>query len=368
MSFSFHIAQPGDDPEIRSLLQRNPVQGRVEVSYEREPNYFLGCRASGDFSQVIVARQNETGELAAVACRAVRQMFLDGMEEQVGYLSQLRVDDRFRGRWLVSKGFRYLRDLHEDGRAPGGYLATITREGKTASGILVALARSHFPRFEPLADVSTVAISVSRKRVKRCSRVETSDATRDELDEVVAFLREVGRHRQFFPVYTRDDLDGQGTAAPSVSEFVLARRAGRLVGVLGLWDQCAFKQAVVRGYAPAFGRIVPIYNALMKLRRRPGVPAVGERIRFVFASAVCVANSDEEAFSALLAHAHNRAATGGFDYLMIGFATRDPFLEAARRYTNIEYHSTLYGVHWSVARGYRERLDDRTPYVEIAAL
>lgn len=368
MSFSFHIAGPGDDAEIRALLARNPVPGRVAVSYEREPNFFLGCRAAGDFSQVIVARSDRTGELAAVACRAVRSLFLNGRPESVGYLSQLRVDDRFRGRWIVSGGFKYLRSLHEDGRAPGGYLATITREGNIARGILVDRPRPHFPSFERLADIATLAIAVGRERSDRGAGVSVSAATPDDVDEVSAFLGAVGRANQFFPVYGRDDFTNDGGSAPAIENFLLARRGGKLVGVLGLWDQSAFKQAVVRGYAPAFGRVVPFYNVLMKLRRRPGVPAVGERIRFVFASAVCVANADEAAFDALLARAYNRAASGDYDYLMVGLAARDPFLKTARSYAHIEYKSALYGVRWKEAEGYRERLDDRMPYVEIATL
>ena len=37
MTFRFDIAGPDDDAEIRALLARNPVPGRVVVSYEREP-------------------------------------------------------------------------------------------------------------------------------------------------------------------------------------------------------------------------------------------------------------------------------------------------------------------------------------------
>src|SRR5688500_3317062 len=123
MSFHFHIAGPEDDAEIRALLARNPVPGRVVVSYEREPSYFLGCGTMGPFSQVVAARDEATGRLAAIACRTVRRRYVGGEPRDVGYLSQLRVDGRYRGRWLVPAGFRFLADLDVDGRADG-YITT----------------------------------------------------------------------------------------------------------------------------------------------------------------------------------------------------------------------------------------------------
>src|SRR3712207_9243112 len=91
MEFSIELATPGDDSAIRRLLATNPVPGRVTVTYEREPDYFLGCGTSGRCHQVLIARHLPAGEIVGIGSRAIRPLFVNGEVEEVGYLSQLRV-------------------------------------------------------------------------------------------------------------------------------------------------------------------------------------------------------------------------------------------------------------------------------------
>src|SRR4051794_16922614 len=125
MNFQVDLAKPDDDAAIRRLLATNAVLGRVTVTYEREPNYFAGCATMGRSCQVLVARQQggvqifgqalgqPLGQIAGVACRSTRPMFVNGEEVNLGYLGQLRIDEAARGRWLVSRGFSFLKQLHD---------------------------------------------------------------------------------------------------------------------------------------------------------------------------------------------------------------------------------------------------------------
>ena len=100
MNLQIDLAGPNDDAAIRRLLATNAMPGRITVTYEREPNYFAGCQTIGSGCQVLVARAED--QIAGVACRATRPMFVNGRVMKIGYLGQLRVAERFRGRWLVS--------------------------------------------------------------------------------------------------------------------------------------------------------------------------------------------------------------------------------------------------------------------------
>src|SRR5574341_300577 len=127
MSFQIELADIYDDAAIRQLLATNAVPGRVTVTYEREPNYFAGCATMGRSCQTLVARAGD--RIVGVACRAARPMFVNGREVRLGYLGQLRVDEHFRGRWLVSRGFRFLKQLHEDDPVPA-YLLSLIEENR----------------------------------------------------------------------------------------------------------------------------------------------------------------------------------------------------------------------------------------------
>src|SRR5262245_51350511 len=157
MDVAFGLATPADDPDIRRLLAASPLPGRIALTLEREPDYFLGCSTMGPLCQVIVGHDQATGALVGVACRAVRPLYVNGEVRDVGYLAQLRVDRRYRGRWLVSRGFRFFQELHGDGRVTR-YLTTITDDNHEARAMLVEHPRRHFPRYRELDRLLTFAL------------------------------------------------------------------------------------------------------------------------------------------------------------------------------------------------------------------
>ena len=375
------LATAEDDAAIRRLLAANPVPGRIALGFEREPSYFLGCGLMGAFWQVAVARRRSDGEVAAVACRATRPRFVNGRIEEVGYVGQLRVDAPSRGRWLAAGLLRGLSRLHADGRVRG-YLATITDENTVARGLLAGRPRRGFPTFRPVDRIHTLAILVRRpvwspRRPSRGCRIEVGLGTEADLGAIVACLRERGAARQFFPVYGEEDFRGSATTRDfRVEDFVVARRSGRVAGVIGLWDQMAYRQTVVRGYGGALRWARSLYNLGARClgAASPPLPPPGRRLRAAYASFICVAHDDPGVFDALLRQVYHLAAERGYAYLMVGLAASDPLLRVARTYAHVAYHSTLYTVCLGGDEEFHGHSDDgdhsdgRVPYVEIAAL
>lgn len=366
MNVRIELAKATDDAALRRLLAANAVPGRITITYEREPNYFLGCNTMGARYQVLVARHSEA-DVIAVACRTQRSLFVNGVATNIGYLGQLRVDERFRGRWLVSQGFQALRQLHDADPAPA-YLLSVIEQNREAFGVLIERRRKHFPSFFALGRLFTLALPVHRPK-PTTTTLELAHGSLETLPEISAFLQQHGRTRQFFPAYTLDDFsDGETTRDFQPEDFVLAYRNGQLAGIIGLWDQARYKQTVVRGYAGWLRTMRPFYNAVAKLSGRPLLPALGQEIRYAYASFVCVADDDAEVFDTLLRQTLALAAARGQSYLMIGLTECDPLLPIAQRHPHIAYPSRVFLAAWENGKEFYERLDGRAPYLEIATL
>ncbi|MBI3970590.1 MAG: hypothetical protein HY332_04815 [Chloroflexi bacterium] len=217
------LATPADDAALRRLVADNPIPGSITLGFEREPSYFLGCGTMGHFWQVAIARRLPGGDVAAVASRATRPLFVNGHPEEVGYLGQLRVDGPYRGRWLTARFLRGLEQLHADGRV-AGYLATIIEENHQAYGLFVSRPRRHFPTFREVTRLCTLALLVQAPQPERHQDYEIDRGSAATLGEIVAFLRQHGSARQFFPAYTESDfLDTPLTRDFRVEDFVVAR-------------------------------------------------------------------------------------------------------------------------------------------------
>ena len=369
MDFSFELAQPSDDPALRKLLASSAMPGRLTVTFEREPNYFLGCGTMGRFYQIIIARHKATGEIAGVLCRGIRPHFINGQPQDLGYIGQIRIAEKYRSLWLLQRGLAYFRQLHADGRAPA-YWGVISEENAIARGILVEKPRHGFPSAHNVAGIYTLGIILRQplKPIDFPGQLERGSV--GTLHEIVAFLRQHGAEKQFFPTYDETDFNGgPATLGFVVEDFLVARKNGAIVGMLGLWDQAGYKQTVVRGYDRSLRLIRPFYNLGARLVGAQPLPAIGEHIHSAYASFICVADNDPITFRSLLRAAYNLAAERLYAHLMLGLADTDPLLEVAREYAHISYRSRLFIGYWVEAGDFYEKLDQqRTPYIEIAML
>lgn len=369
MRFSFELATEQDDPDLRRLLAANAMPGRITVTFEREPNYFMGCATMGHFWQVLVGRHQPSGDLAAVLCRATQPRFVNGQIKEIGYLGQLRVDRKYRGRWVLLHGLDALAARHADGRV-SAYLSAISDENTTARGVLVDHPHPRFPIHREVTRIYTLGIILRRRRPVHTRRtpVEVERGAPGQLGDVVAFFRQHGSKRQFFPAYQATDFTSDTTRGFRLQDLLIARQAGQILGVLGLWDQSAYKQSVVQAYAKPLRRLRPFYNLAARAVGIQPLPGSGEHIRSAYASFCCVADDDPEVFHALLQQVTRLAAERGLAYLMIGLADRDPLLPIAQKHPHIAYHSRLYVASWQDGHDFYEHLDGRVPYIEIAAL
>ncbi|MBI3959430.1 MAG: hypothetical protein HY328_11545 [Chloroflexi bacterium] len=365
-TYTFTLAHPTDDPAIRRLLRENPVPGQMTLSYEREPDYFLGSPVMGPFSQTLVARHEESEAVVGLATRSVRPLFVNGQVEDVGYIGQLRVGAAHRGRWLVPAGFRLFHQLHQDGAARG-YITTIIEGNAEAEGLLVEKVRRHYPAYRRMERIFTLALILRHPQRVR-SRVEIRTAAEVDLSDVVAFLHREGRRKQFFPVYSAEDLTGPATRGLRLEKMAVALRGGKVVGVLALWDQSAYKQTVVRAYRDDLRRMKSFYNWGAKLLGAQPLTEIGQPIHFAYAAFACVEADDPLLFRPLLQTVYNWAAERRFAFLMIGLGESDPLLPVARGWLHIPYISILYTVCWQKDEAWRQGLDGRLPYVEIGTL
>ena len=364
MSIHIGLATPADDVHIRGLLRREPVPGRIAISFEREPDFSTGCATTGENPTVLVARDLDTGVIAGVACRSEREVYVNGTPTRLGYLGQLRIDRRYRGRWLVSRGVSLLKQLHDRDPLPG-YLAAVTVDNREAEGILVRKGRRNFPAFHPVATYCTLALPV-----RRASPVSSvASATAGDIPEIVRFLQTSGSRRQFFPVWTEEKLISLTTRfGLRVEDIQIARRSGRIAGLIGLWDQSAYKQDVVRSYSGWFRLAVPLYNASAPWHRRPRLPKIGEKIPSGYAVFISIEQDLPSVFDDLLAATLHRAAERGLDYVLMGLDERDPLFRAARERPHIPYRSRMFLAEWPEGGSLHAQLDRRPSYVEVATL
>ncbi len=365
MSDCFELASERDDREIRRLLSETPMTGDISVAFEREPNYFYGAAVEGDYNQIILHKKQE--EIAAMASRSVLPVYLNGEIRRIGYLSQLRVRDRHRDLKLLVSGHRFLKTL----RAPEELdfdLATIIADNASALKVLTS-NRFGLPQYRFYGRLFTLAVHLRGVKNRPSEQLDIVQGSRSDASTIVSCLQRAGKDKQFYPVYTEEILEsGIRSRGLKWDNFYLAKKAGRVVGVIAAWDQSDYKQTVVKSYSRKMQRMKVLYNFGAKWFRYTPLPDVNRQFPYFYASHIAIDDNDPDVFAALLRRMYNDYCGRGYSYMMIGLFETDALLKEVMKYKHIPYVSHLYLVDWGQAENEIDSLDERIPYLEIARL
>lgn len=370
-SLEISVATQEDDPEMRQLLRENPLPGRLQVTFEREPDFFIGAAVEGPYNQTIIARDRELGHIVGMVSRSIREVYCNGRPDTLGYYSQMRIAAGYRSwRRAMSIVGRKLQEFHQDGRT-SRYLNSVVADNIPARRLLTA-GIPGLPRLHEYARFHTLAILApsTRKQLPLPDGTTLVRGAASHIPELLDCLRRNGLRYQFSPVWTEETLfHPQHTPGLSPQDFWLAFRENRMIGCLGVWDQLHFKQTVLRGYDGWLARYWRLINTCTRLIRFPQLPQPNTPVRYCFASHLAVDEDAPDVFLPLFRKIHNDVITRGYRTLMLGLPEDHPFLRLVKKsYVHLDYASQFYLSNWESEASPLGSLDDRLPGVEACLL
>ncbi len=368
-------ARPGDDLGVRALLRGRAMGGLIRLTLEREPSAWLAAGVEGERHHAVVARERASGRILGMGSRAVRQVWVDGERARMGYLAQLRVAPGFpAGRRLLAAGYDACDRQRRDDELPYD-LTSIVADNAPARRLLER-GLPGLPRYRRLCRLITLTIPTRRRWTRPVAPTllrsgRFGRATEADLPAIVQCLdRNLSRY-QFAPAWTEDDLRSpartRGLEAGDFLVFSGGEDPDQIAGCVAIWDQRAFKQVVVRDYAPALRRLRPLVNLFLAAVRRPRLPTPGSTLELAYLSHLAVDDDRPGVAVELIRAARRVAGRRGLDYLALSLTETNPMLPAIRHaFPARELESVLYLVH--PFGGTSPELDGRCPYVEAAIL
>lgn len=353
----FGVATAEDDNAIRRLLRENPMRGGVDLTFEREPNYFHGANLAGGDDQTITAFSHD--QLTCMGRCTQRECWIDGTLRRIGYLAELRLDATARGQFRILRdGYEFFHVLQRENPADL-YFTSIAADNERARRVLESGPRG-LPAYRFLAELDTLLVAIPRRA--RPSRLQPEPVTPATLSTSLDFLNTHGRTRQFATAWNAERLRALAAHGLPLDRFFLMRENDELIACGALWDQRGFRQTVVRGYSAALAAVRPLVNLAGRIFGTPRLPGVGSALAHGFLSPLACTESPSltaastarcppaaasllpDVVEALFSH----AAAVGLEFLTLALPSTDPRLPALRRrFSTRTYRSRLYRVDWA---------------------
>lgn len=361
----FILADKSHDAQLREILCASTMPGHIQITYEREPDFFQGLETQGSFNQVIAAE--EDGKILGFGCRSIRPMFINGEAVDFGYISGLRSSPEAKQKMGVPRGYREFRKQHADGRCPG-YITTII-DGNDAAVATLTQGRAGLPFYNDLGTCFTYAIALK----KRCqhpphTNITTRFAKPGEDSIVINLLNGFGRQYQFFPALTETDFGTPLLRDLPVTQFLIAEQSGIPCGTAAVWDTAKFKQHRIKKYSPLLQLAKPVLNNGLKLAGYAPLPKPGDQINSAYLCFKAAKNNRADILQTLLHDACRHLCQTGYSHCITGFHCTDPAASILSTYPTTLYRSRLFFVGWKDDLAAFGNLDGRIPCFEPAIL
>ena len=381
MQIKIRRAEEKDNAELRALMRDITMPGWVAMSYLREPDFFGSLASQGNDGTVILA-ENSSGEIIASGLRCKKKLYINGIPEDVGYLSGLRSKAEGISAKTVFRGYEKLKEIHKEKSDVPFYLTTIIEGNDRAEKVLTS-GIAPLPVYEYAGKYESVAIPLNRFRKKPINR-NIRRLKQEELPQLIDFLNREGRKKQFFPVISEDYL--QKLKGVNGESFFANFADGRITGVAAIWDQSSFKQYLVQGYRKDIAIIRPLLNLILKICGFRTLPPTGKELKELCIAFPCTENNNPEILKDIISvmlyesefsytnkkqdnTKDNSESGNNYHFLCAAFHEKDPLLDALRTFRHFTYRSSLYFAYWDDGRNAVNKLDKTLiPYLELGAL
>lgn len=365
MAITVRLGTPADNDKMQALVSKITMPGPAVMCFQRSPDFFTGAKVIGDEFVLTVADDSERPDvLAGLTVISGRDLYISGHKRRVYYSGDTRVDPFYRRRGIASdmfveqKKFRTGTDLLQ-GIVLKENTAPLDAAKRTAEGVLFDYWISHA--------IETSFIFTRKIKPRIPAGVEIRPATAADVPAMQAFFDREAPRRNGYPAYEFAKVLSKDPyyAGLSIGDYALAFKDGQIIGMLGGWDQKAYKQTRIMGFKPVIAAIRPLYNLYASLFGGFRLPPVGGVLNYLTLHTTLIAHDDKAIYQALIdwimAHQGQK-----YDALACAVTHGDPLESVPRSYKR----QKLFSSHFWLSYGDDPRpgIDQRPLYVELGRL
>jgi GNAT superfamily N-acetyltransferase len=306
----------------------------ISLIVERDPDFFALGRARGD-AHTFVAEID--GKIIGCLSSWRHDGWLGGSQAKICYVGDLRVAPEHRrcgvGRQLGETKLDYL-----NGLSVVFYLAA-TGAGNAAVTPLAAAFGVGGPPIAKFTNWQLLPVVP----LKISATLDIGAAERRDEGELVTLLDDFYQRRDFSPVFSGGGLGNLLARSPGMqlSDYLVARRRGRIAATIGVWDASSIKRTRVVDMPLWLRGICAVGRGASRFAPLPTFPQRGTLLHFRYIRHAAYAHGETEALLGLVRWAVNAARARGEHFVLYTCADNDPLRSAVAGVPRLSFHHRI---------------------------
>ena len=254
-------ATPKDNRALLELSRQAPMDAKLVVNIDRSPDYFCLAGLQGNNPAIFVAEKD--GKIIGIVGVSFRDVYFKGEKIRIGYIGGIKIDHACRNSLVAFRLMKHVADYLSDSPIK---FAVILVMGNNANMNALLSGRAGIPPFDCLATYRVKYLFPFR--IQRPSAEYTyRHAIRSDIPQLSELFRQFYDNCELAPRWNDEYLLSLYNEPDYKLENTwLAADGKKIVAVVTLWDQSAFKNTIVSRYA---GKYSLLYKALRPFNQLP---------------------------------------------------------------------------------------------------
>lgn len=350
------------------ILRESPIESKaLRICFDRRPDVFRASELTSE--HVECAGFFHGTELLGFAMLTYQNVYVNGLPRTVMYYGNVHVKKEGRRKgFLYKTSDFFLRDSYKNSNL--GF-AVVMKKNELAERFIGKRKPEYpnLPASKIISDLKVMNIMITFRK-KESPEYPVRRATMLDVDSIVDLIQREHSKRLFAPVMDKTIFLKNLKERPNfgISNYYIAEKAGKIVGVCAAWDTGVFKQNVIIRYGRRLKLVRIFYKILARLFRMPPLPEEGEAIRGITVLEYAVENRNPDILEALLTKIYNEYRRRKYTMLIFGSCAGDPLLYGAKKFFVHTVVSSLILFSKDESLLEEGKIDASLPYVDLVML
>lgn len=353
-----------DNEALCRLSLRTPMVSELQVAIDRSPDFFSFYDLHGTYGAEVPRELRDSGEaqkLNVYTCTVAlhegkvvgalaashRHVLYNGQHLDLAWPMDARVDPDFQHKGVLTAIASKMPELYPEVQLDC-VMSVILRGNQRAKNASTEAAPQHFIG-RPAGLFHLVQFSMYRPyRERKGLRVE--QARPEDLDEILEVLADFYRDHNFAPRMDRAWLDElfRVSKGYSIADLSVVRDDGRIVAVLGLWDQREIRRMIMVKNPWVVGLGIFVAKGLHLVMPSPRPPRKGEPLSSLYIKHIACRPGHEQTLRDLMKVLLNRVRRGRQHHFVWGaFFQNSPLLPLWKGFSATRSYSEVVFAPWN---------------------
>ena len=323
-----------DNDSLKSLQAQCTTGKDIMVTTVNEPDFFARSNAYEDCKVYVAFDDDNNDAIGSIAC-AMREVFINGKMNKVGYIFQMFTSPKLRRKGIGSKLYTCAEE-HLLNKGVKLFYFVVMRDN------LACMNLYHKMGYDLHSTYVMPCISVYKKMKVKSDDYIIRTMKAEDVKAVIGLLKNNWSNYDLYEQMTPEKFIEEVERIPeyTLDNIIVLEQDGKVKACLGFWDWSKITHLIVKNVNSKLQFFSKLLNVVQKICCAPNIPKVDQVLKQLCLTHIAYSKAEE--FTILLKYLNNLAFDMGIEQICFTCENENILLKSIKDFFHINVTYNIY--------------------------